>query len=62
MRGTRPVLVTFESFKDRDEILRKVSNNPLVSFSWMLLKYIGQNVEEGKYPCGGRSKQENKRK
>ena len=24
MRGTRPVLVTFESFKDRDEVLRKV--------------------------------------
>ena len=25
MRGTRPVLVTFENFKDRDEVLRKVS-------------------------------------
>ena len=24
VRGTRPVLVTFESFKDRDEVLRKV--------------------------------------
>ena len=24
MRGTRPVLVTFESFKDREEVLRKV--------------------------------------
>lgn len=26
VRGTRPVLVTFESFKDRDEVLRKVSD------------------------------------
>ena len=26
VRGTRPVLVTFESFKDRDEVLRKVSS------------------------------------
>ena len=25
VRGTRPVLVTFENFKDRDEVLRKVS-------------------------------------
>jgi hypothetical protein len=23
VRGTRPVLVTFENFKDRDEVLRK---------------------------------------
>ena len=26
VRGTRPVLVTFETFKDRDEVLRKVSS------------------------------------
>ena len=25
VKGTRPVLVTFESFKDRDEVLRKVT-------------------------------------
>ena len=29
MRGTRPVLVTFENFKDRDEVLRKVSGYEL---------------------------------
>ena len=29
VRGTRPVLVTFENFKDRDEVLRKVSGYEL---------------------------------
>ena len=31
MRGTRPVLVTFENFKDRDEVLRKVSKHQSIS-------------------------------
>ena len=31
VRGTRPVLVTFENFKDRDEVLRKVSEDRIIS-------------------------------
>ena len=30
VRGTRPVLVTFENFKDRDEVLRKVSEYKII--------------------------------
>ena len=38
VRGTRPVLVTFENFKDRDEVLRKVSaKNYLKRVSTMYL-------------------------
>ena len=32
VRGTRPVLVTFESFKDRDEVLRKVKMRSMKYF------------------------------
>ena len=35
VRGTRPVLVTFESFKDRDEVLRKVSFPNIILSSFM---------------------------
>ena len=53
VRGTRPVLVTFETFKDRDEVLRKVSSvgfNEFVSFTLLsqarLLKKANVHVEE----------------
>ena len=53
VRGTRPVLVTFETFKDRDEVLRKVSFsrfNEFVSFTLLsqarLLKKANVHVEE----------------
>ena len=53
VRGTRPVLVTFETFKDRDEVLRKVSSvgfNEFVSIILLsqarLLKKANVHVEE----------------
>ena len=57
VRGTRPVLVTFESFKDRDEVLRKVSSellcvhnmlrvNPPFRLQARLLKKANIHVEE----------------
>ena len=53
VRGTRPVLVTFESFKDRDEVLRKVSSvhaniacQPAIILQARLLKKANIHVEE----------------
>ena len=53
VRGTRPVLVTFETFKDRDEVLRKVSSVGLNEFVCIilvsqarLLKKANVHVEE----------------
>ena len=53
VRGTRPVLVTFETFKDRDEVLRKVSSvgcKEFVSIILLsqarLLKKANVHVEE----------------
>ena len=53
VRGTRPVLVTFETFKDRDEVLRKVSSVGfgdfvcfILSSQARLLKKANVHVEE----------------
>ena len=53
VRGTRPVLVTFETFKDRDEVLRKVSRCRCNKLVWInkfrkarLLKKANVHVEE----------------
>ena len=49
VRGTRPVLVTFETFKDRDEVLRKVSRcrcNKLVWNNVDDLHFIKQSCDE----------------
>ena len=53
VRGTRPVLVTFETFKDRDEVLRKVSSVGFKEFVSIillsqarLLKKANVHVEE----------------
>ena len=55
VRGTRPVLVTFESFKDRDEVLRKVCElctflscvlNLCILLQARLLKKANIHVEE----------------
>ena len=53
VRGTRPVLVTFETFKDRDEVLRKVSSGGSKEFVCFillsqarLLKKANVHVEE----------------
>ena len=50
VRGTRPVLVTFESFKDRDEVLRKVSDWR-EKFVWLIELYRGEAAEESKRSC-----------
>ena len=49
MRGTRPVLVTFESFKDRDEVLRKVNESYKVFHNFVF--FIGKVTKEGKHSC-----------
>ena len=53
VRGTRPVLVTFETFKDREEVLRKVSSVGFKEFVSIillsqarLLKKANVHVEE----------------
>ena len=50
VRGTRPVLVTFESFKDRDEVLRKVSDR-WEELVWLIEFYPGEATEESKRSC-----------
>ena len=50
VRGTRPVLVTFESFKDRDEVLRKVSDRR-EELVWLIEFYRGEATEESKRSC-----------
>ena len=50
VRGTRPVLVTFESFKDRDEVLRKVSDRR-EELVWLIEFYRGEAPEESKRSC-----------
>ena len=75
VRGTRPVLVTFENFKDRDEVLRKVSehrtiskqqyyrNNPNPGVTrWEQFCNSGSYAEEGQCTCGRRPEQTDKRK
>ena len=73
VRGTRPVLVTFENFKDRDEVLRKASehrtkqqyyrNNPNPGVTrWEQFCNSGSYAEEGQCTCGGRPKQTDQRK
>ena len=43
VRGTRPVLVTFENFKDRDEVLRKVSELSQLSKKTAILEWNNPN-------------------
>ncbi len=40
VRGTRPVLVTFENFKDRDEVLRKELFKSLQSTTTFIIVFL----------------------
>lgn len=54
VRGTRPVLVTFESFKDRDEVLRKVCQ--LCTFQHCVstgYSAAGPAPQESQHSCRG---------
>ena len=54
--GCRPVLVVFEDFKDREEVLQ---NSKLVTMLGLVMMVMSQVQQKHRGLCHGRSEQEN---